>query len=41
MRTQTRLGLTVAAFLLIGTASAADTYKIDPAHTSLTFPSGT
>src|SRR5262245_13404075 len=39
MRTRTSLGLTVAAFLLIGTASAVawDTYKIDPAHTSLTF----
>jgi polyisoprenoid-binding protein YceI len=31
------LGLTTAAFLAFTQANAADTYKIDPAHTSLSF----
>jgi polyisoprenoid-binding protein YceI len=37
MRTKITLGLIATAFLLLPCASAADSYKIDPAHTSLTF----
>jgi polyisoprenoid-binding protein YceI len=37
MRTKIILGLTAAVFLLLPCANAADNYKIDPAHTSLTF----
>ena len=37
MRNTLILGLTTAAFLGLSHASAADTYKIDPAHTSLGF----
>ena len=37
MRNQTVLGLTAAVFLLLPRANAADSYKIDPAHSSLTF----
>src|SRR5512137_1320841 len=37
MRTKIILGLTTAAFLLLPRADAADNYKIDPAHTSLSF----
>ncbi len=37
MQTKIMLGLTAAACLLLARANAADTYKIDPAHSSLTF----
>jgi polyisoprenoid-binding protein YceI len=37
MLNKTTLGLTAAAFLLLPQANAADTYKIDPAHSSLGF----
>jgi polyisoprenoid-binding protein YceI len=37
MRTKIVLSLTAAAFLLLPCANAADNYRIDPAHTSLTF----
>jgi polyisoprenoid-binding protein YceI len=37
MRNKTILGLTVAVFLLLPHAYAADTHKIDPAHTSVGF----
>ena len=37
MRNQTILGLTSASLLLLAHAEAADTYKIDPAHTSVGF----
>jgi polyisoprenoid-binding protein YceI len=37
MRNQTILGLTAASLLLLAHAEAADTYKIDPAHTSVGF----
>lgn len=37
MRASIMLSLTAAALLLLPCAHAADTYKIDPAHTSLTF----
>jgi polyisoprenoid-binding protein YceI len=37
MLTKIILGLTAAAFLLLPRAVAADNYKIDPAHTSLSF----
>jgi polyisoprenoid-binding protein YceI len=37
MRNKTILGRTVAVFLLLPQAYAADTYKIDPAHTSVGF----
>ncbi len=37
MRTKIILGLIAGAFLVLPCAYAADNYKIDPAHTSLTF----
>jgi len=37
MQNKTILGLTAAAFLLLLRSNAADTYKIDPAHTSVGF----
>jgi polyisoprenoid-binding protein YceI len=37
MKTKTIIASTIAAFLLLPCAHAADNYKIDPAHTSLTF----
>ncbi len=37
MRNRTTLGLTAAVFLLLPHAHAADTYKLDPAHTSVGF----
>ena len=37
MRTKTMLGFAAAALLLAGTAVAVETYKVDPAHTSLAF----
>ena len=37
MRTKTIIGLTTAAFLALSNATAADNYKIDPAHTSVGF----
>jgi polyisoprenoid-binding protein YceI len=37
MRTKTMLGFYATALLLAGTAAADETYKVDPAHTSLGF----
>jgi polyisoprenoid-binding protein YceI len=37
MRTKTIIGLTTAAFLVLSHATAADNYRIDPAHTSVSF----
>ena len=37
MRTKLIMGFTTAAFFVLSHADAADNYKIDPAHTSLTF----
>jgi hypothetical protein len=41
MRTKTMLGFSIAALLLVGAAPAAETYKVDPAHTVSRFRSGT
>ena len=37
MRNKTIIGLTTAAFLALSHATAADNYKIDPAHSSVGF----
>jgi polyisoprenoid-binding protein YceI len=37
MQTKTMLGFAATALLLAGTATAAETYKVDPAHTNLAF----
>ncbi len=37
MQTKAIIGLTAAAFLALSYATAADTYKIDPAHSSVGF----
>lgn len=37
MQTRIRLGLVAAMLLLAGAAGAAETYQVDPAHTSLAF----